>query len=81
MNLLYKFEIGMKIICDWDKCNEPGSYKAPVEKDNSQKIQTSVFKTHQNIFNKKWNYFENMNDEELNFIKSDLTWHKSNKKF
>ena len=34
------------------------------------------------IFNKSWNYFENMNDQEIEFfIKSDLTWHKSTKKF
>ena len=27
----------MKIICDWENCKETGSYKAPVEKDNSKK--------------------------------------------
>ena len=33
-------------------------------------------------FNKNWNYFENMNDQEIEFfIKSDLTWHKSTKTF
>ncbi len=32
----------MKIICDWDNCKEIGAYKAPVEKDNSKKIQTSM---------------------------------------
>ena len=31
-------------------------------------------------FNKKWNYFSDMNDQEIEyFIKSDLTWHKSTK--
>ena len=25
----------MKIICDWENYKETGSYKAPVEKDNS----------------------------------------------
>ena len=29
----------MKIICDWKNCNEIGSYKAPVEKDNSKKFR------------------------------------------
>tara|TARA_B100000700_G_scaffold327216_1_gene441123 strand:+ start:447 stop:962 length:516 start_codon:yes stop_codon:yes gene_type:complete len=71
----------MKIICDWDKCNEPGNYKAPVERDNSKKFRLLCLK-HIKIFNKKWNYFENMNDREIEFfIKSDLTWHKSTKKF
>ena len=27
----------MKNICDWNNCLEEGSYKAPVEKDNSKK--------------------------------------------
>ena len=29
----------MKIICDWDNCNKIGSYKAPVERDNSKKYK------------------------------------------
>ena len=29
----------MKIICDWENCKETGSYKAPVEKDNSRKYR------------------------------------------
>ena len=37
---------------------------------------------HIKIFNKKWNYFQNMSNEEIEyFIKSDLTWHKSTKSF
>ena len=71
----------MKIICDWENCNEIGSYKAPVEKDNSKKYRLLCL-NHIKIFNKNWNYFENMNDQEIEFfIKSDLTWHKSTKTF
>ena len=29
----------MKIICDWNNCFEEGSYKAPIEKDNSKKYR------------------------------------------
>ena len=29
----------MKIICDWENCQEIGSYKAPVERDNSRKYR------------------------------------------
>ena len=54
----------MKIICDWKNCNEIGSYKAPVEKDNSRKYRLLCLK-HIKIFNKSWNYFENMNDQEI----------------
>ena len=29
----------MKIICDWKNCKEIGTYKAPVERDNSKKFR------------------------------------------
>jgi len=71
----------MKIICDWNNCNNTGIYKAPIEKDNSRKYRLLCLK-HIKIFNKNWNYFENMNDQQIEFfIKSDLTWHKATKKF
>ena len=50
----------MKIICDWENCKETGEYKAPVERDNSRKFKLLCLK-HIKIFNKNWNYFENMN--------------------
>ena len=32
---------------------------------------------HVKEFNKNWNYFSGMNDEQIyNFLKSDMTWHK-----
>tara|TARA_B100001250_G_C19347341_1_gene591781 strand:- start:4 stop:519 length:516 start_codon:yes stop_codon:yes gene_type:complete len=71
----------MKIICDWENCSEIGSYKAPIERDNSRKFRLLCLE-HIKIFNKKWNYFSNMTNEEIEyFIKSDLTWHKSTKSF
>ena len=71
----------MKIICDWENCNKVGSYKAPVERDNSKKYRLLCLE-HIKIFNKNWNYFENMNDQEIEyFIKSDLTWHKPTQSF
>ena len=71
----------MKIICDWDNCNEQGTYRAPTEKDNSRKFKLLCLE-HIKIFNKKWNYFDNMSDQEIEyFVKSDLTWHKSTKSF
>ena len=37
---------------------------------------------HVKEFNKNWNYFEGMNDEQVyEFIKSDMTWHKSTQSF
>ncbi len=71
----------MKIICDWNNCNNEGEYKAPVEKDNSKKFRLLCLK-HIKEFNKNWNYFENMNDTEIiDFIKADMTWHKPTQNF
>ena len=57
----------MKIICDWENCLENGLYKAPVEKDNSKKFRLLCLK-HIKIFNKKWNYFDNMDDQQIEFL-------------
>ena len=71
----------MKNICDWKNCNKEGQYKAPIEKDNSKKYRLLCLE-HVKEFNKKWNYFSGMSDNQVyNFIKSDLTWHKPTQSF
>ena len=71
----------MKNICDWNKCDKEGKYKAPVEKDNSKKFRMLCL-DHVKEFNKYWNYFSGMSDDQIyNFIKSDLTWHKPTQSF
>ena len=71
----------MKTICDWNNCTNVGSYKAPIEKDNSKKYRMLCLE-HVKEFNRNWNYFSGMTDNQiLNFIKSDLTWHKPTQSF
>jgi len=71
----------MKNICDWNRCLEEGTYKAPVEKDNSKKYRMLCL-NHVKEFNKNWNYFEGMNDDQIyEFVKSDMTWHKQTQSF
>ena len=71
----------MKNICDWNNCSKEGAYKAPVEKDNSRKYRMLCLE-HIKEFNKNWNYFEGMNDDQIcEFIKSDMTWHKQTQSF
>ena len=71
----------MKNICDWNNCKEIGEYKAPVERDNSKKFRMLCLK-HVKEFNKNWNYFSGMNDNQImNFLKSDMTWHKPTQSF
>ena len=71
----------MKNICEWKNCKEFGKYKAPAEKDNSKNFKL-LCKEHIKMFNKNWDYFDGMSQEEIKiFLKSDLTWHKPTQKF
>ena len=71
----------MKNICDWNKCTNEGLYKAPKEKDNSKNFRLLCL-DHVKEFNKNWNYFSGMNDQQvLEFLKSDMIWHKPTQSF
>ena len=71
----------MKNICDWNNCSNVGEYKAPVEKDNSKRFRLLCL-AHVKEFNKNWNYFKGMDDEQVfDFLKSDMTWHKPTQSF
>ncbi|HIF61554.1 MAG TPA: J domain-containing protein [Candidatus Pelagibacter sp.] len=71
----------MKNICEWINCREAGDFKAPAEKDNSRNFKW-LCEEHIKLFNKKWNYFEGMSQNEIqDFLKSDLTWHRPTQKF
>tara|TARA_B100000427_G_scaffold239_1_gene225 strand:- start:3555 stop:4082 length:528 start_codon:yes stop_codon:yes gene_type:complete len=71
----------MKNICDWNNCSKEGNYRAPKEKDNSKNFRLLCLE-HVKEFNKNWNYFSGMNEEEIfYFLKSDLTWHKPTQSF
>ena len=71
----------MENICEWRDCKESGTFKAPLEKDNSKNYKW-LCEEHIKLFNKNWNYFEGMSQNEIeNFLKSDLTWHRPTQKF
>jgi len=71
----------MKTICEWNKCTNLGEFRAPVEKDNSKKYRLLCLE-HVKEFNKNWNYFSGMDDQQIiNFIKSDMIWHKPTQSF
>ena len=71
----------MKNICDWNNCSNEGIYKAPKERDNSKDYRLLCME-HIKEFNKKWNYFSGMNDQQImEFLKSDATWHKPTQSF
>ena len=71
----------MKNICEWGNCMEIGNYKAPMEKDNSKNYRWLCVE-HIKLFNKNWDYFDGMNQNEIEiFLKSDMTWHRPTQKF
>ena len=71
----------MENICECNNCREVGKFKAPTEKDNSKNFKWLCEK-HIKLFNKSWNYFDGMSQNEIeNFLKSDLTWHRPTQKF
>ena len=71
----------MKNICDWNNCFDTGEYKAPIEKDNSKRYRLLCL-AHVKEFNKNWNYFSGMNDDQvMDFLKSDMIWHKPTQSF
>ena len=71
----------MKNICEWENCMEVGNYKAPMEKDNSKNYRWLCVE-HIKLFNKSWDYFDGMSEEEIiKFLKSDITWHRPTQKF
>ena len=71
----------MENICEWENCKENGKFKAPLERDNS-KNHRWLCEEHIKLFNKNWNYFDGMSQQEIeSFLKSDLTWHRPTQKF
>ena len=71
----------MENICEWKNCEESGQFKAPLERDNSKNYKW-LCEEHIKLFNKSWNYFEGMSQNEIEgFLKSDLTWHRPTQKF
>ncbi|MDB9773772.1 DnaJ domain-containing protein, partial [Candidatus Pelagibacter sp.] len=50
-------------------------------KDNSKRYRLLCL-AHVKEFNKNWNYFKGMDDEQVfDFLKSDMTWHKPTQSF
>ena len=71
----------MKNICEWGNCMKVGNYKAPMEKDNSKNYRWLCVE-HIKLFNKNWDYFDGMNQNEIEiFLKSNMTWHRPTQKF
>lgn len=58
--------------CAMEGCREPGNFKAPRRRDNPRDFQW-LCEEHVREFNKKWNYFEGMSQDEIYAHQKDAT--------
>lgn len=56
--------------CSWAGCGEPGNYKAPRSRARLNEYQWFCL-PHVQAFNKNWNYFEGMNEEQIYAFQKD----------
>ena len=62
--------------CDVDGCNLEGKYRAPKSPKNVEEFNWFCLK-HVKEYNRKWNYFEDHSQEELeNQFKADSVWER-----
>lgn len=56
--------------CSWAGCSDPGNYKAPKSRSRLNEYQWFCL-PHVQAFNKNWNYFEGMNEEQIYAFQKD----------
>lgn len=62
--------------CSWAGCRAPGNFKAPRSRDNVRDYQW-MCEDHITEFNKRWNYFEGMTQDEIYAYQRDaVTGHR-----
>ena len=68
-------------ICSNPECNEMGIYPAPKSRDNLREYLYFCINCIRE-FNKSWNYFEGLDEEQLEFeIRKSVTWDRPSWKF
>jgi len=58
--------------CYWAGCTQPGDFRAPKSRDNPRDYQWFC-QAHITEFNKKWNYFEGMDADEIYAFQREAT--------
>jgi len=62
--------------CDWPECNEAGEHRAPKSRDKLNDYQWFCL-NHIREFNRAWNYFAGMSDDEVEAdVRRDTTWER-----
>ncbi len=71
----------IKRICDSSRCNKEGLYPAPKSREKLNEYNFFCI-DHIRDFNKSWNYFDGLNDEEFEIeIRKATTWERPSWKF
>jgi DnaJ-domain-containing protein 1 len=62
--------------CDWEGCGEGGEYRAPESRDNLKSFRWFCLE-HIRQYNRAWNYYEGMTEEEVEAdVRRDTVWHR-----
>lgn len=63
-------------ICDWPDCTGAGEHRAPKSRERVKDFYWFCL-DHVRIYNRSWNYYEGMSDEQVEaLVRSDTTWNR-----
>ena len=63
-------------ICEWPDCILAGEHRAPKSRDQIREYRWFCLE-HVRIYNRSWNYYEGMSDEQVDkLVRSDTTWNR-----
>ncbi len=67
--------------CEWPDCAGTGDFRAPKSRDRLTEYHWFCL-DHVREYNRAWNYFANMNEEEIEaYRRADTTWHRPTWRF
>lgn len=62
--------------CDWPDCNEIGEFRAPQSRQNLNSFHWFCLE-HIRQYNKSWNYYDGMSDEQVEAsVRDDTSWNR-----
>ena len=62
--------------CEWPECENQGEHRAPSSRDDLNTFRWFCL-DHIRLFNKSWNYYEGMSDEQIEAdLRDDTSWNR-----
>tara|TARA_B100000315_G_scaffold186829_1_gene176356 strand:+ start:7693 stop:8319 length:627 start_codon:yes stop_codon:yes gene_type:complete len=63
-------------MCDWPGCKSEAEHRAPRSREYIREYRWFCLE-HVRIYNRSWNYYEGMSDEQVDrLVRSDTTWNR-----